>query len=68
MMSSETATLIATLTWVIDTEKARRRFDTPDQAQEDGEYSWSPEMQAAMEQLEKLKSGELVVVKGEVYA
>lgn len=62
-MTPETEALIATLTWVIDTEKARRRFDTREQAQEDGEYHWSPEMQAALEQLDDLRSGRLVVTR-----
>jgi hypothetical protein len=63
-MTPETEALIETLAMFVEDQKTRRRFDTPEQAIEDDEYNWSPEMQAAMAQLEQLQNGTLIVVKG----
>jgi hypothetical protein len=64
-MNPETQALIATLAMFIDSDKSRRRFDTPEQAKEDGGYNWSPEMRLAMQQLEDLQSGKLIVTRKE---
>ncbi len=63
-MTPETQALIETLEMFIDTEKARRNFDMAEQP-EDAQHNWSPEMQTAMQQLDELHSGTLIVTRKE---
>jgi len=62
-MTPETQALMETLEMFIEDQKARRCFDTPEQDVQDGEYNWSDQMKTAMEQLEQLQNGTLIVVK-----
>lgn len=64
-MTPETQALIETLEMFIRTECARRQFDTPAQAQEDGDYNWSTEMKRARSQLDELRNGTLIVTRRE---